>query len=412
MAAPNLTALNLTAPQRRLAFWAPIILLGVIVLFWLFRPQPVPVDLATVARGDIAMTISDEGETRVKDVFVVSAPVPGLMRRVSLKAGDLVTAGDTVVARIAPSDPAILDRRSASEGRAAVRAAEAALTLAQAGLRRTEAERDFATAELNRFRGLAAASTISANDLDSAERRSRTAEAATEEARAGLKVREFELEQARARVLTPTLARSTTDDCDCVDVFSPVSGSVLRVLQESEAVVAPGTPLIEIGNPGELEIVVDLLSRDAVRVEPGQRVLVEAWGGGPPLTGVVRRIEPFGFTKVSALGIEEQRVNVLVDLTGDPATWQRLGHGYRVEPRIVLAEAGNVIKVPRAALFREGGQWSVFINDGGRAALRTVELGLENGLEAEITSGLAGGEQVVLQPGDRVSPGVRLRERM
>lgn len=404
-------ALTLTAARRRIAFWAPIAAVGALLLFWLFRPEAVPVDLVTVARGPVAVTLSDEGETRVKDVFVVSAPVPGLMRRIGLKAGDAVVAAGTVVARIAPSDPASLDRRSATEGRAAVRAAEAGLALARAALQRAEAERDFAAAELNRFRGLAATSTISANDLDAAERRSRTASAATEEARAALRVREFELEQARARVLSPTLARRTADDCDCVDVYSPVSGSVLRVLQESEAVVASGTPLIEIGNPGELEIVVDLLSRDAVRVEPGQKVLIEAWGGGPPLNGVVRRIEPFGFTKVSALGIEEQRVNVLVDLTDPPERWQRLGHGYRVEPRIVLAEAADVLKVPRAALFRADGRWSVFLNDSGRAVLRTVELGLENGLEAEVRSGLAAGEQVVLQPGDRVSPGVRLRER-
>lgn len=404
--------LNLTARQRRLAFWLPIAAVATLLLVWMFRPQPVPVDLATLARGPIAVTISDEGETRVKDVFVVSAPVPGLMRRIGLKAGDQVEAGQTVVARIAPSDPAFLDRRSETEARAAVRAAEAALALARATLQRAQAERDFAAAELNRFRGLAATNTISANDLDAAERRDRTAAAATDEARAALRVREFELEQARARLMAPTMARSPQDDCDCVDVTSPVSGSVLRVLQESESVVTSGTPLIEIGNPGELEIVVDLLSSDAVRVEPGQRVLIEAWGGGPPLNGVVRRIEPFGFTKVSALGIEEQRVNVIVDLTDPPERWQRLGHGYRVEPRIVLAAADDVLIVPRAALFREGGRWAVFVDVRGRAVLREVSLGLENSLEAEVTAGLEPGERVVLQPGQRVSPGVRLRARL
>jgi HlyD family secretion protein len=172
-----------------------------------------------------------------------------------------------------------------------------------------------------------------------------------------------------------------------------------------------GAPLIEIGNPGKLEIVVDLLSGDAVKIELGQRVLIEAWGGEIPLNGVVRRIEPFGFTKVSALGIEEQRVNVLVDLTDSPSRWQKLGHGFRVEPRIILAESNDALKVPRAALFRESGEWAVFVNQNGRAELRKVALGLENGLEAEILSGLGEGEQVVLQPGDRVSPGVRLQER-
>jgi HlyD family secretion protein len=186
---------------------------------------------------------------------------------------------------------------------------------------------------------------------------------------------------------------------------------VLRVLQESEAVVVSGAPLVEIGNPGDLEIVVDLLSTDAVRVEPGQRVLIEAWGGGPPLNGTVRRVEPFGFTKVSALGIEEQRVNVVIDFTDPPATWARLGHGYRVEPRIVLAEAASVLKVPQAALFREQGQWAVFVDQGGRAALRPVELGLENGLEAQVLKGLEAGEKVVLQPGGRITAGVGLKPR-
>lgn len=405
-----MVTLNLTAPQRRLAFWAPIVIIGGSLLFWMFRPEAVPVDVATVSRGPITVSISDEGETRVKDVFVVSAPVPGLMRRIALKAGDEVVASETVIAQIAPSDPTFLDRRSESESRAAVRAAEAALTLARAALRRAEAEYDFAAAELQRYRGLAARNTVSLNDLDAAERRSRTADAAVEEARASLQVRSFELEQARARLVTPTLARSE-DDCDCLNVFSPVSGSVLRVLQESEAVVSSGTPLLEIGNPGKLEIVVDLLSGDAVKIELGQRVLIEAWGGAVPLNGVVRRIEPFGFTKVSALGIEEQRVNVLVDLTDAPTSWQKLGHGFRVEPRIILAESDDALKVPRAALFRESGEWAVFVNHNGRAELRTVALGLENGLEAEILSGLSEGEQVVLQPGERVSPGVRLQER-
>lgn len=401
---------NLSARQRRLAFWTPIVIVGALILFWLFRPEAVPVDTALVARGPIIVSISDEGETRVRDVFVVSAPVPGLMRRISLEPGDEVIAGETVVAQIAPSDPAFLDRRSEGEGRAAVRAAEAGLKLARAALQRAEAERDFATAELQRYQGLAKADTISANELDAAERRSRTAAAVVEEARANLEVREFELEQARARLLTPALARSQ-DDCDCLDVFSPVSGSVLQVLQESEAVVNSGAPLIEIGDPAELEVVVDLLSSDAVQVRPGQRVLIESWGGETPLNGVVRRIEPFGFTKVSALGIEEQRVNVRVDLTDAAERWQRLGHGYRVEPRIVLAEANDVLKVPRAALFREGESWAVFVNDHGRAALREVELGLENGLEAEITVGLSEGDEVVLQPGERVSPEVRLQQR-
>ena len=197
-----------------------------------------------------------------------------------------------------------------------------------------------------------------------------------------------------------------------MDVYSPVSGSVLRVLQESEGVVASGTPLIEIGNPGRHgDRRGPAVHRRRPGARPGQRVLIEAWGGGPPLNGTVRRVEPFGFTKVSALGIEEQRVNVIIDFTDPPQRWARLGHGYRVEPRIVLAAAAQVLKVPRAALFREQGQWAVFVDDGGRAALRSVELGLENGLEAQVVKGLAAGDQVVLQPGGRITAGVALKPR-
>ena len=374
----------LSAQARRILFWLPMLVAGGLALAWLFRPQPIPVDLVAIGSGAIQVTVSDEGETRVKDVFVVSAPLSGLMRRIELKAGDVVTAQKTVVARIAPSDPNFLDVRTEREARAAVR--------------RAEAERDFANAELKRYRQLAGQGVVSANDRDAAERRAQTAQAA--------------LEEARARLTAPSVTRRRSGpDCDCVDVYSPVSGSVLRVLQESEAVVASGAPLVEIGNPGDMEIVVDLLSTDAVRVEPGQRVLIEAWGGGPPLNGKVRRVEPFGFTKVSALGIEEQRVNVIIDFTDPPERWARLGHGYRVEPRIVLAEADDVLKVPQAALFREQGRWSVFVDAGGSAELRTVELSLENGLEAQVVKGLVAGEKVVLQPGGRVTTGVRLKPR-
>lgn len=401
-----------TARERRLMFWLPIVAVTALAVLWLFWPRAVPVDFAVAATGPLMVSVSDEGETRVKDVFVVSAPVPGLMRRITLEAGDAVVTGQTVIARIEPSDPSFLDRRTEAEARAAAQAAQAAQKLAVATVRRAEAELDFAQAELRRYRGLAERDTVSANDLDAAERRARTAEAALDEARAALRVRESELAQAQARLMAPGLARRTrSTDCDCVDVYSPVSGSVLRVLKESEGVVASGAALLEIGDPARLEIVADLLSTDAVKVRAGQRVLIEAWGGEAPLSGQVRRVEPFGFTKVSALGIEEQRVNVVIDFTDPPARWQQLGHGYRVEPRIVLAEKADALKVPRAALFRDGGEWAAFVDDSGRATLRRVKLGLENGLEAEVVEGLAAGERVVLQPGDRVSEGTRVKPR-
>jgi len=397
--------------RRRLLFWLPLALLLVLALAWLFRAQPVPVDYATVARGPLQVSVSDEGETRVKEVFVVSAPVAGFMRRIDLEPGDSVEAGKTVVVRIQPSDPAFLDVRTETELRATANAVDAARSNAAATVQRTQAELDFARAELERFRGLAARDTIAQNALDDAQRRERTAAAALAEAKAQLSMREHERDRAQAALLAPNAQHANADDCACVEVHSPITGKVLRVLQKSEGVVASSMPLVEVGDPRELEIVVDLLSADAVRVTAGQRVYIEGWGEPEPLNGVVQRVEPFGFTKISALGIEEQRVNVIIDFTDPPARWQRLGHGYRVEPRIVLWEADDVLKVPLPALFRDGDAWAVFAEEHGRAVLRHVELGKDNGLEAEVTKGLEAGERVVLHPSDRVGDGVRLVAR-
>jgi HlyD family secretion protein len=401
----------MTPALKRLIFWGPLALALALLLAWLFRPAAVPVDLVAVDRGPLTVSVSDDGETRVRDMYVVSAPVPGRMRRIELEVGDPVVADQTLVARIEPSDPSFLDVRSAAEARANVDAAAAARTHAEAQVRRVQAELDFARAEYERIRALARSHTVSENELDSAQRRARTAEAALAEAQAERKVRDSEYQVARARLLAPSAARGRVADCDCVSVYSPVSGQVLRIVNESEGVVASGTPLVEVGNPGLLEVVVDLLSADAVRVQSGQRVVIEAWGGDQPIDGVVQRVEPFGFTKVSALGIEEQRVNVVIDITSPRARWERLGHGYRVEPRIVLWESPDVLRVPLSALFRQGDKWAVFVERAGRAELREIDIGQDNGLHAEVRSGLDAGERVVLHPADRVSPGVRLAER-
>ena len=396
---------------RRLIFWGVLALLLAAGLFVALRPQPVPVDMIQAERGSLVVTVDEEGETRVKDVFVLSAPIAGRTLRIDLEAGDPVEADRTVVATIEPIDPAFLDVRSEAEGRAAVVTAEAALRYAQAEVDKAEAELDFAFSELERARFLIKSNTISERALDTAERGYRTERAALETAKAALRMRESELTEARTRLMQPVDARRRPEDCDCVEITAPVGGRILRVLQESERVVQPGDALVEIGDPAELEIVVDLLSEDAVKVEPGQRVILEQWGGGVDLEGRVQRVEPYGFTKVSALGIEEQRVNVIVDFVGEPAGWRRLGHGFRVEARIVLWESDDVLRVPLTALFREGQDWAVFVDSGGRAEKRQVRIGQRNGLEAEILEGLAGGEQVVLHPSDRVIDGVALTPR-
>ena len=396
---------------RRMIFWSPLVVLLAFALFWLFRPRPVPVDLAVAQRGPMQVTVSEDGEARVRDVFVVSAPLAGLMRRIDLEVGDAVQARKTVIARIGPVDPAFLDPRSVAEARAARDAAVAARAFARAQLQRAQAEYDFAALEYQRIESLAQRQTVSQNERDAAQSRARTAAALIEEARAALKMRESELAQAEARLLTPASLSRRSEDCDCVQVFSPVSGTVLRMVTESESVVQSGAPLVEVGNPEQLEVVVDLLSPDAVRVREGQRALIEAWGGEGPLEGKVRRVEPFGFMKVSALGIEEQRVNVHIDLVDPRERWERLGHGYRVEPRIVLWEADDVLQAPLSALFRHTEGWAVFVADGGRAVLRPVEIGRQNGVTAEILSGLEPGQPLVLHPGDRVSDGVRIAPR-
>jgi HlyD family secretion protein len=399
------------ALARRLLFWGGIAAVIVAALVYAFRPRPVAVDITVVQRGPLLVSVEDEGLTRVHDVYVISAPVTGRMRRIDVHAGDRVAARKTVVAEIEPIDPAFLDQRGEAQARAEVSAAASAEKLARAEVEMAQAEFEFARREYERARDLIGKGTISQRELDDAERAFRTRQAALLTAQAALDRSAFQLQSARAQLLSPVEARRSAGQCACITLRAPVDGEVLRLLQQSEIVVAAGTPLVELGNPRNLEIAVDLLSEDAVKVRAGQRVIIEGWGGAAPLAGRVRLVEPFGFTKVSALGIEEQRVNVIIDLTSPPDQWLQLAHGYQVQTRIVLAEHTDILKVPLTALFRDGTHWAVFVEAGGRARLRHVELGERNGLEAQIASGLAAGESVVLHPSDRVGDGVRIVAR-
>ncbi len=398
--------------SRRIVLWgvvAGLVAAGLIYAFW---PQPVPVDLSRVDRGQMRVTIDEEGETRVRDVYVLSAPLSGRLLRIENEVGDTVVAGETVLATIEPRDPSLLDVRSLSEAQAAVKAAEAAKALAGAELDREKAALAFAINDLERAQRLHERGNISERSLDAAELEVRIQRAAVKSAEAALRVKTFELENARAHLITPDTVGARADGAEgcCVDVYAPVSGKVLRVIRESESVVLAADPLLEIGDPRDLEIVVDLLSTDAVRVEAGNPVLVNDWGG-PALLGRVRRVEPYGFTKVSALGIEEQRVNVVIDLTDPPDRWQRLGHGFRIEASIVIWEAEDVVKVPVGALFRSEDGWAVFVVRDGRASLRRVEIGHMNGMVAEVLEGLNPGDLAVLHPSDRVSDGTRVVAR-
>lgn len=378
-------------PQRfkKVAF-AALILLAVTVAFLALRPDAVPVDIAAVTQGDLVVSIEEEGETRVREVYVISAPVTGRLLRVPFDVGDPVTAGETELVRILPSDPAFLDARTEAERTAAVQSAQADVT-------RAKAEREFARTELDRTRTLTERGTLSQAALDRARMAFDTADAAVQAAQSNLT-------RARAALMEPD---SRGEAAAIVTLKAPVSGRVLRLLQESESVVGAGQGLIEVGDPADLEIVADLLSADAVKVREGASVVITGWGG-LDLDGRVRRVEPFGFTKVSALGVEEQRVNVIIDITSDAELWRAMGHGYRVDVAIEEWRGTDILKVPASALFRVGNDWAVFAYDDGVARQRMVSVGRFGVREAQVLDGLAAGEQVVLHPGASVEDGTRL----
>ena len=336
------------------------ILLGVFLLatvamlvwFFLHKP-PVPVDFGRVDRGEIEVVVADDGIARARDVYSVAAPVAGRLLRVDAEVGDPVAAGGTVLARLAPADPGFLDLRSRAVSEARVGQAEAQSALAQADVQRARAALSLAQRDFGRAATLAERGFVSRTALDRSRAARDEANAALSAAQAALSAARSGVAAARSQLVTPVAA----DRSGVIAIMAPVSGTVLRVLQESETVVPAGAALVEVGNPkGDPELVVDLLSTEAVRVRPGAIVHVEGWGGSRPLTGRVRRVEPFGFLKISALGVEEQRVNVRIDLVGDPSTWARLGHGYRVDARIVTGRATGVVRVPASALFRHRGR--------------------------------------------------------
>jgi HlyD family secretion protein len=397
--------------RKRVLIWLAVAGLLGAGLFVAFRPQPVAVDLVTIEPAPMAVTVSEEGRTQVHDMYVLSAPVSGRVQRIDAHAGDRVVAGETVLARIEPSEPGLLDPRTEAEAQAAVRAAESALALAQAEVRQAAADQEFAQSDWQRAGELVANGTISRRDFDEAERSYKSTTAGLATARAALQVRMFELEQARARLMAPSGARRPYDDCECVPITAPVSGQVMQIGNPSSRTVSAGEPLMEIGDSRHLEIIADFLSADAVRISPGQEVIINDWGGDRPLAGRVRLVEPFGFTKISALGIEEQRVNVTIDFVSGLEKRQRLGHGYQVEVQVVLWESGAVLAVPLTALFRQGEDWAVFVSLDGKARLRAVKVGHRNGLVAEVLQGLNRGDRVLAHLSDRIHDGSAITQR-
>ena len=391
----------------RIITWT--VVAGVVVLIGLgFVPKPVPVVIGNVERKPLEVTVDEPGKTRIRTKYVISSPGIGQLSRITLRAGDTVEA-DAVLAELSPIAPQLLDERTRAEAIARAAVAQANLARTQAAIKRAETAVSFARDQAERTRKLHRESGTSQQALEQAEYQQRSAEEELATAQLGERVASNELAAARA-----ALASMTGDPKAApgkVQLVAPARGQVLRVFQESEGVVQAGAPLLELGDPRALEVVVDVLSTDAVRIEPGSEARIERWGGELPLRARVRSKQPSAFTTRSALGVEEQRVPVLLDITDDPARWQALGDGYRIEAKIRVAQLPNAVVVPAAALFRAQGTWAAFTLRDGRAQRIELELGARTPDWVEVKSGLAPGAAVVLYPSDQVRDGVALAQQ-
>lgn len=373
------------------------------VLTYAFWPRPTLVDMGAVTQAPMQVTIDEEGRTQVHAPYVVSTPIAGRMMRLSVEPGDMVALGD-VVARMLPSATSALDARSREQARANVQSAEAALRVAEADLNKARADRDLAEANLARTRRLFDSGIVSQAALDADETAARAANAALDTARAAISMRVADLNNARAALIsfddTGLAEAIAAQEGEALPLKAPVPGAVLRIMQKSEITLPAGTPILEIGNiEDDLEVLAELLSTDAVQIAPGDRVIIDNWGGDTPLLGEVARIEPWGFTKVSALGVEEQRVNVTIRFLSPYEDRQALGHGFRVEVRIVTWAEDEALTVPAGALFRDGpDKWALFVVQDGTAVQRGVTVAANNGLTAAISDGVAAGEQIILYP--------------
>jgi HlyD family secretion protein len=384
--------------------------IAVALLLYAFLPPAVEVDVANVVRGELEVTVREDGKTRIKERYVVSTPIEGDLLRINLHAGDKVEAGKTLLAVIQPVNPNLLDVRANAESEARVKSAEAKVLHSQSQLKRAKAGYQFALVQHQRAEKLVSQNVVNQEAYDAAVHYLRTAEEDVHSGEFSVKIAEFELQQARAA----QIRSSTTDvkEGDRFEIYCPVDGEILRVFQESAAKLPAGTRLMEIGDRGNLEVEVDVLSSDAVRISPGAKIYLEHWGAQFPLRARVRLIEPQAFLKVSALGVEEQRVIILADFIDPPKARQRIGDAYRVEARIVIWEGKDVLKVSAGACFRNGDGWAVYRILNGRARLTEIRIGHSSGLEVEILDGVRENDQVVAYPSDRVHDGARVVPRI
>jgi HlyD family secretion protein len=364
------------------------------------RPRPIAVETAAVHRGPLVVSVFEEGKTRIRHRYIISPPVAGFLNRVELRAGAPIKAGETVLATIKAESSGFLDPRAQAQAEARVKAAETTRMQRQAELDRANAALDLARKELVRADALRKTGAISTQQWDSAENRLQVLTRELHAAEFALRVADFEVAQARAALLQAR--EPTAEQAEPLKISAPVDGYVLNVYEESARVVTPATPIMEVGDPRDLEAEIELLSSDAVKVASGAEVSIEHWGGETPLRGRVSVVEPGAFTKISALGVEEQRVKVRVDFLDPIPPGQDLGDRYRVEARIVTWRGDGVLQVPSGALFRRGNDWMVFVVENGRAALRKVEIAHNSGIAAEVRSGLSQGDTVIIYPPDAV----------
>ena len=395
--------------RARSLFWLLVAVAAVLVVFMALRPQPVWVEAVTAQRQPLEVTIVEEGQTRVQDRYVVSAPVNGYLRRIELQVGDRVEQGQ-LLTRLEPLRSEVLDARSRAEADARVAAANAALAAAQQQVAAAEADQVLAESELQRVKRLAEQQLVSEEVLQQAEATAQRTNAILRSARFGVDVARHELQAAKMR-LTISAASGTQGVTELVDISSPVSGAVLQRLRQSEGVVTSGQALLEIGDPEALEVVVEVQSFDAVRIQPGVAVRLTGWGG-EPIDAQVRTVEPVGYTDVSALGVEEQRVRVVLDLMSPREQWALLGDGYRVDAHFILWRGDNVLVIPASSVFRENGQHAVFVIDGERVVQKDVVIGQSDGFLVEVVQGLNEGDQIVRHPDNRLDDGVRVRARL
>ena len=384
------------------------------LLVFAFLPEPVKVDIIKVQKGNLLVTLEGEGKTRIHDIYVVSSPVDGRVTRIESEPGDIVIAGTTVIANMHPANPQFLDKRSETQARADVDGAKAALALASARVKQVNAQIEYDKADLNRTKELFTKNMVSKSGLERAELSLKTLTAELETAESNMQVMESRLEVAKVKLLQPDSGElaQENDEMHCqICIHSPVDGRLLRVLHKSESIIPVGTPLVAIGNPSDLEVNIEMLSTNAVKVKVGDDALIKRWGGKEDIKARVRVIEPSGFTKISALGVEEQRVNVILSFIDPIDKWQSLGDAFRVEAAIIIDSATDVITIPLSALFRQNEIWSVFKVVDGKATLQSVSLGRRNDRVAEITAGLLVDDQVITHPGNGVDDGVTVVSR-